>query len=534
MKLKLSIILCTYNRCESLKDTLASILEQNCDGSFDYELLVVDNNSCDQTKATVLSFMDKFQGRLRYVFEARQGKSYALNTALQKVKGDIIVFTDDDCCPHPEWLKRICNKFCKDAHLDGVLGRAIWDDDGKGMYEEMYAEKSSFKGSGLNMSFRRKVLEDIGPFDIYLGTGTIGCSGEDTDLLYRAKALKKNIVLDGDIIVIHKHRTTFKIKSKMIYRDCKGRIIFWWKHVIQNKDIFALKNIYWTILGAFKDLFKAVKNKKDVSLKISQFIGTCVGLFKGAYIWSVHVPIKKHFLRKKICYSVLCYHRVNNELTPNNFIISIENFEKQMQYLDEQCCVIAIDSVQDFLDHPDSYIYSGKPVVVITFDDGYRDNFLNAYPVLEKLNLPATIFLVTGMIETDKAFERYQDLPTPDMMNWDEARLMSKNRVNFGAHTVSHPHLYKMNSTAQKNEIEKSFIDIKIHLDKSMSDTPFAYPYGGYTQETVSILEKLGTKHGFTVNPGENQRNDSRLELKRTEVFGTDSLENFKKKIGAL
>jgi len=80
----ISVIICTYNRCESLKDTLDSLLAQECDGTFNWEVIVVDNNSKDRTKEVVESYMHKFGGKLRYLFEPRQGKSHALNKEIKK------------------------------------------------------------------------------------------------------------------------------------------------------------------------------------------------------------------------------------------------------------------------------------------------------------------------------------------------------------------------------------------------------------------------------------------------------------------
>lgn len=82
----ISIIISTYNRCESLKDTLDSLLNQEIDGSFDYEVIITDNNSKDKTKEVVESCKEKFNGRLRYLFEPQQGKSYALNRAIKESK----------------------------------------------------------------------------------------------------------------------------------------------------------------------------------------------------------------------------------------------------------------------------------------------------------------------------------------------------------------------------------------------------------------------------------------------------------------
>jgi len=250
----ISVIICTYNRCESLKDTLDSLLVQECDGSFDYEVIVVDNNSKDSTKEVVESYRPKFRGKLRYAFESNQGLSYARNRGIREAKGEIIAFTDDDCSPKREWLSKIKDIFQEDKQLDAILGEAVWEDG-----SPMYKNDSVLRGNGLNMVFRKDLFEDIGYFDINLGSGSVGCSADDLEFVYRARKNNRNIQPIEDIIVVHKHRANEREKLRMAYRDCKGYIICWLKYVIKEKDKFALKKIYWFITGVFLDLIKEIK-----------------------------------------------------------------------------------------------------------------------------------------------------------------------------------------------------------------------------------------------------------------------------------
>src|SRR5271165_2674235 len=94
--MKLSAVLCTYNRCRSLRRALESLSVSILPESIEWEVLVVDNNSSDQTEAVVEDFSRRYPGRFRYLFEPRQGKSYALNAAILAARGDVLAFTDDD------------------------------------------------------------------------------------------------------------------------------------------------------------------------------------------------------------------------------------------------------------------------------------------------------------------------------------------------------------------------------------------------------------------------------------------------------
>jgi glycosyltransferase involved in cell wall biosynthesis len=103
--MKTSVILCTYNRSQSLARALESLASSVLPEFTDWEILVVDNNSSDQTKSVVKNFCEHFQGRCRYLFEGQQGKSYALNTGIHEAHGEILAFLDDDVTVEPKWLQ---------------------------------------------------------------------------------------------------------------------------------------------------------------------------------------------------------------------------------------------------------------------------------------------------------------------------------------------------------------------------------------------------------------------------------------------
>jgi glycosyltransferase involved in cell wall biosynthesis len=204
--MNITVVLCTYNRCESLKEVLDDLLSQNTEGLFDYEIIVVDNNSNDATRATVASFIDKFKERIKYLFEPAQGKSYALNTGIKSAQGGIIVTNDDDCSIKDDYLKNIYQNF-KNSPEDVVLiGGKIapkWmSGNYSGWLEEIFTQspkkndgsinwvKVNFEGPlgildygnepilidwknpkhdtrrfyGANMAFRKNVFEKTGDF----------------------------------------------------------------------------------------------------------------------------------------------------------------------------------------------------------------------------------------------------------------------------------------------------------------------------------------------------------------------------------
>ena len=227
----------------------------------------------------------------------------------------------------------------------------------------------------------------------------------------------------------------------------------------------------------------------------------------------------------------LMYHRVNDALEPSDLVVGTETFRQQMEYLHKNGFkVINIDEMADKLKDP-AYKPDGKDVM-ITFDDGYRDNFLNAYPVLKEYGFPAVIFLTAGMVGTDKKRPRYAGMPSPDMLSWEEVREMAKNGITFGAHTVDHPHLDRVDSEEAKKEIFGSKEIITHYLQPATYNRmSFCYPYGDYNIKVKDIVKETIFDCAFSINPGTNAPGCDLFELKRTEMNGTDSLFDFQKKL---
>src|SRR5215510_14520334 len=100
--MKYSVIIATYNRAEELVKTLESL--KNLESNGPWEVIIVDNNSSDNTREVVLERVDSFPVPLRYVSETEQGRSAALNAGIHASQGEILAITDDDVRVDPKWL----------------------------------------------------------------------------------------------------------------------------------------------------------------------------------------------------------------------------------------------------------------------------------------------------------------------------------------------------------------------------------------------------------------------------------------------
>jgi glucosyl-dolichyl phosphate glucuronosyltransferase len=119
-----TVIVCTFNRSGLLANALASVASSILPDSVNWEVLVVDNNSNDRTRSVVEEVSRQHPGRFRYLFEAKQGKSLALNSAISNARGDILAFMDDDVTVEPTWLRRLTAPL-ESEEWAGVGGRIL-------------------------------------------------------------------------------------------------------------------------------------------------------------------------------------------------------------------------------------------------------------------------------------------------------------------------------------------------------------------------------------------------------------------------
>lgn len=175
-----SVVIATYNRAGDLRATLASFAALRPAG--DWEVIVVDNNSTDDTRAVVETAAATFPAPLRYVFEGEQGRSPALNAGIRVAAGGIIATTDDDVRVDPDWLDRAASALAR-LDCDYVGGRVLpiwggarpaWLPDRGGHHWAVIAlldygpepiEFGTRVPLGVNMAFRREAFERAGLFD---------------------------------------------------------------------------------------------------------------------------------------------------------------------------------------------------------------------------------------------------------------------------------------------------------------------------------------------------------------------------------
>lgn len=231
----ISLVICTYNREEILKVTLPSLLELIIPNDVELEVIIVDNNSNDNTSNFVKEFIARSNMNISYVFESIQGLSQARNTGYMRSKGEYIVYIDDECILPKKWLKEaviIINNESP-AFLGGpYFGKYLPGDDSP-WFKESYGDSyiiqyglpnGSMQGkylSGGNLFVRRDVFQKIGLFDVELGMdGETINYGEEVDFQKRFIEATENEVIwyDEKVFLWHSIRSE-KMSMWFLFKD---------------------------------------------------------------------------------------------------------------------------------------------------------------------------------------------------------------------------------------------------------------------------------------------------------------------------
>ncbi len=197
---------------------------------------------------------------------------------------------------------------------------------------------------------------------------------------------------------------------------------------------------------------------------------------------------------------ILAYHQVGD--IDDLYSIPTSQFEEQMAYLASNGYhTISLDDLFNFYDGQGKL--PDKPVI-ITFDDGYEDNYLTALPILEKYNMSATVFIVPNLIATQ------------DYLSWQQVTEMQRRHIEIGSHTMSHIAMDEISEEQQWREASESKRILEQHVDKPIRF--FAYPFGQFTTITKQILQAAGYRGACAGMPGLNDKNTDAYAMKRINV----------------
>lgn len=206
---------------------------------------------------------------------------------------------------------------------------------------------------------------------------------------------------------------------------------------------------------------------------------------------------------------ILMYHYINNEEPHRSRLgVSPEAFEKQMSFLRRHNYnIITLEELVSLIAGNNKIPWK---TVAVTFDDGYLDNYTNAYPILKKYNIPATIFVVINRIG--------KRLGRDDYMSWEQIKeLAESGLVTIGSHSMNHPNLNEIDS---EDELQYEFLESKKILEEKLKNRVdfFSYPFGGVSADARASCARAGYKACAGTNFPKGYPGDDIYALKRLRI----------------
>jgi len=220
---------------------------------------------------------------------------------------------------------------------------------------------------------------------------------------------------------------------------------------------------------------------------------------------------------------VLLYHSVDD--SGSVISISPQEFKAQMRYLRRSGYETI--SLNEYLNYVVGF---GKPAgkrVVITFDDGFKNNYSEAFPVLKEYGFTATIFISTDLAGQKSSWERDESIPELSMLTWDEVKEMSDYGIKFESHTCSHCYLSQLSENEARDELLRSKSTIEEKTGRQVEF--FCHPYGDWSEQTKRLARECGYRGAFT-RPGFGSASNKGdlYDLKRVGTAQFSCLEDFK------
>ncbi len=309
----ITVAICTFNRSDVLAETLMSLWACRS-ASIDWEVLIIDNKSTDQTSATAHNFCTKHPG-FRYFLEPVQGLSHARNTAIAHANGDVIAFVDDDVYFDEAWLINLHRYFNSELVVDCLGGRVVphleaarpaWLED-----QMMWIYGATRYGDqaklivppdipiGCNMAFRSSVFTAIGSFDVALGRiGKSLLSNEESELFARMALAGMKTWYAPDVSVRH------RIPDGRLQKEWVKSRYFW-----QGVSDVALRAVsgsrpdLWTFLGitwsAFRRLWRITWHGKKAPGTLYLRMANFSYQLQCQYEWGVGWEALRHCLRNR-------------------------------------------------------------------------------------------------------------------------------------------------------------------------------------------------------------------------------------------
>jgi peptidoglycan/xylan/chitin deacetylase (PgdA/CDA1 family) len=222
---------------------------------------------------------------------------------------------------------------------------------------------------------------------------------------------------------------------------------------------------------------------------------------------------------------ILLYHRIvdkNDAIGKHKIYVRLHHFKKQLEYLKQNNY-----QTITFYDIQKNPTMDFTKKVILTFDDGYEDNYTLLFPLLKQHGFTATIYLVTN--KQYNTWGMKEGEPQLKLMNQTQIREMASYGIEMGGHTCDHLDLSKCDADQQQIQIAHCKKNIEELIGKQV--VSFAYPFGGINDDVKQTTQNAGYLYAVSTNTGPKVFGKDNFQVRRIEVTPKTSLSSFKRKV---
>jgi GT2 family glycosyltransferase/peptidoglycan/xylan/chitin deacetylase (PgdA/CDA1 family) len=525
---KFTIVMPTFQRRDVVTESVRALSRQ-CN-SPPFGVVVVVDGSTDGTAAALQALEPPFG--LTVVEQPNLGRAAACNRGAVAAEGEWLLFLDDDMEADPHLLA--VHECSHREGADVVVGHVpLHPDSRPGFLTKAVAEWAEGRAMRLGkqggelgledlltgqMSIRREVFLRIGGFDeSFTRDGAYG--GEDLDLGRRLLDAGCRIVFEPEAISLQRYVVTPRQNLRQ-WRDWgRASVLLARSHPDQAEHIFRHRETAFDRVAGrplrpvFRELVLALATMRLEGPRVTHWFFRVRNLefFRGTR--EAGGRPRQRPVR------VLCYHAIA-DLQGASIIepygIPPPEFRRQLQLLARHFRFISPDEFARYLRG------GGVPrrAVLLTFDDCFRDLFVEALPLLREFRVPALAFAVTGKI--GGSYDWDEALGAPRLPLVDGVGLLAAaEHITIGSHTRTHRMLNRLPNDALADEIDGSIADLEaLGLPRPQF---LAYPYGEHGPAVREVARDAGLLGAFTVEGGRVRPQGERYAIPRAEILRSDT-----------
>jgi glycosyltransferase involved in cell wall biosynthesis/peptidoglycan/xylan/chitin deacetylase (PgdA/CDA1 family) len=536
---ELSVVIPTYNRAGRLRACLDALARQTA-GPGVFEVIVVDDGSTDGTPEMVEDL--EFPHPLRVLRCEHVGGGPARNTGLREAASPLCLNLDDDIIADEGLVaahlaaQREHGGIAAIGRIERVLPRRAgrWArhraDELRGHFDRLARGERPLTFTDCysgNLSVPRDDILAVGGFsslrehyDIELGF-RLARHGLRFVHVEAAHATEDHREGFRDLVDDAESRGRVSLAlyeshpSILPWLELGGRGELGGRRPLALRRVLLGLRVPPRLLGAAGVLFRGDR------------AGTWYRFLRSFCYWRgvrQAVPGRDMWRRLNRGALILLYHSVGAPGEPAlRYVVPARRFARQMRWLKSRS--YSIISLDELLRLRREYRLPPPRTVVVTLDDGYVDNAEVAAPVLQRLGMPATVFLVTGKAINDWSDGNGDPLARRRLLTPADAARLLGGPLRFGAHTRSHAMLTELDPQDVEAEVVGSGSDLEQALAAPVES--FAYPYGRYDETVRERVASAGYLGACSTEAGHNRPARDDYALRRVEIFGHDSLLRF-------